>query len=223
MAGAFWSWTEGEACLTRNAGFLGSVMPASLRKLSKGKLGDESKARLASEAEWLVRDRTRLQVVRLLANGEQHVSAICDSMGQSQPAISHHLALLRHAQLIAPRRQGKHNFYSLTDTGVALAKAAEALQPGRATTRRIVRPRAPLAAATESIRSASIGQINRRRAKLIFKENRGQLSVAEIAELESLQAASRSRMLRDYPAPTLIDAKVNRLEAKVRGGRTEKS
>ena len=206
-----------------NCRVFGSVMPASLRKLSKAPLGDESEARLVSEAEWLVRDRTRLQVVILLAKGEQHVSAICDTIGQSQPTVSHHLALLRHAQIIAARRQGKHNFYSLTDTGVALAKSAEALQPGRATRRRIVRPRANLAAATESIQSAAIGQINRRRAKLIFKKNRGQLSVAEISELESLQAASRSRMLRDYPVPTVIDAKLNRLEAKLRGSRTEKS
>ena len=36
---------------------------------------------------------------------------------QSQPAVSHHLALLRHGGIIAPRRQGKNNFYSLTETG----------------------------------------------------------------------------------------------------------
>jgi DNA-binding transcriptional ArsR family regulator len=139
--------------------------------------------------------------------------------------VSHHLALLRHAQIVASRRQGKHNFYSLTDAGIALVRA---VQPGQATPPRIIRSRATVATgtSTESIRlehKASIGQINRRRAKLIFKKNRGQLSVAETSELERLQVASRSRMRRDYPAPTLIDAKLNRLEAKVRGSRTEKS
>jgi len=38
---------------------------------------------------------------------------------QSQPATSHHLALLRHGGIIAPRRQGKNNSYALTDAGDA--------------------------------------------------------------------------------------------------------
>ena len=41
---------------------------------------------------------------------------------QSQPAVSHHLALLRHGGIIDRRRQGKNNFYSLTDTGERLSK-----------------------------------------------------------------------------------------------------
>jgi DNA-binding transcriptional ArsR family regulator len=40
----------------------------------------------------------------------------------SQPAVSHHLALLRHGGIIDCRRQGKNNFYSLTDLGERLSK-----------------------------------------------------------------------------------------------------
>jgi DNA-binding transcriptional ArsR family regulator len=69
-----------------------------------------------------VSDATRLQVVLLLAEGEKHVGALCELLGQSQPAVSHHLALLRHGGIISPRRQGKNNFYSLTETGEDLAK-----------------------------------------------------------------------------------------------------
>jgi DNA-binding transcriptional ArsR family regulator len=74
-----------------------------------------------------VSDATRLQVVLMLAEGEKHVGALCAVLGQSQPAVSHHLALLRHGRIITPRRQGKNNFYSLTEAGEKLAEVARAV------------------------------------------------------------------------------------------------
>jgi ArsR family transcriptional regulator len=62
----------------------------------------------------LLSDETRLWIVHYLSRaGELHVRALCDLLGQSQPAVSHHLALLRVAGLIQLRREGKHNFYRL--------------------------------------------------------------------------------------------------------------
>jgi len=74
-----------------------------------------------------VSDPTRLQVILMLAEGEQHVGALSGELHQSQPAVSHHLALLRHGGIIAPRRQGKNNFYGLTDTGEVLATIVKTL------------------------------------------------------------------------------------------------
>lgn len=69
-----------------------------------------------------VSDPTRLQVLLLLSEKERNVSELCTDLGtQSQPAVSHHLALLRHGRLIEPRRAGKHNFYGLTEAGRELA------------------------------------------------------------------------------------------------------
>jgi DNA-binding transcriptional ArsR family regulator len=68
-----------------------------------------------------VSDPTRLQVILMLAEGEKHVGGLCEALNQSQPAVSHHLALLRHGSIIAPRRQGKNNYYGLTDAGEKLA------------------------------------------------------------------------------------------------------
>jgi DNA-binding transcriptional ArsR family regulator len=69
-----------------------------------------------------VSDPTRLQVLILLSEKERNVTELCSDLGtQSQPAVSHHLALLRHGRLIEPRRSGKHNFYALTDAGRQLA------------------------------------------------------------------------------------------------------
>ncbi len=84
-------------------------------------------ARQASVMLKFVSDPTRLQVILFLADAEHHVGALCDQLGQSQPAVSHHLALLRHGGIISPRRSGKNNFYSLSGTGVELAKVVKSL------------------------------------------------------------------------------------------------
>ncbi len=62
----------------------------------------------------LLSDETRLRILLYLAReGELHVTALCERLQQSQPAVSHHLALLRVAGLIQARRDGKHNYYSV--------------------------------------------------------------------------------------------------------------
>lgn len=60
----------------------------------------------------LLADETRLRVLSLLIqSGELNVRTLCSHLDQSQPAVSHHLALLRDAGIIEARRDGKHNYY----------------------------------------------------------------------------------------------------------------
>ena len=60
----------------------------------------------------LLSDETRLRILfYLMQQHELHVRALCELLEQSQPAVSHHLALLRVAEIIESRRDGKHNFY----------------------------------------------------------------------------------------------------------------
>lgn len=62
----------------------------------------------------LLSDETRLRILfYLLGSKELHVRALCEILHQSQPAVSHHLALLRVAELIEARREGKHNYYHI--------------------------------------------------------------------------------------------------------------
>jgi ArsR family transcriptional regulator len=62
----------------------------------------------------LLADESRLKIVLALAqDGELHVSALCGLLDQSQPAVSHHLTLMRLVGLVSYRRDGKHNFYRL--------------------------------------------------------------------------------------------------------------
>lgn len=62
----------------------------------------------------LLADETRLRVIYfLLQKDEINVRTFCNLLGQSQPAVSHHLAMLKEAGLLESRRDGKHNFYRL--------------------------------------------------------------------------------------------------------------
>jgi ArsR family transcriptional regulator len=64
-------------------------------------------------------DRSRLHILFLLSrHGEMHVSRIGEEVGQSQPAVSHHLNQLKKAGLIEYRRDGKFNYYRLLPGGL---------------------------------------------------------------------------------------------------------
>lgn len=96
-----------------------------------------------SETFKLFSDPMRLRIILLLTeNEEMHVSALCKELGQSQPAVSHHLALLRDGNLVAVRRDGKFNYYRVSGDEVAeqigaffnltLGEGENYLQGGRA-------------------------------------------------------------------------------------------
>lgn len=56
---------------------------------------------------------TRLQILEMLANKEMCVCEIITKLHLSQPAISHHLKILRQANFIIDRKEGKWIFYSI--------------------------------------------------------------------------------------------------------------
>ena len=58
-------------------------------------------------------DETRLTIVQLLVGRELCVCDILDSFVMSQPAISHHLKILRQAGVVRDKREGKCIYYSL--------------------------------------------------------------------------------------------------------------
>jgi DNA-binding transcriptional ArsR family regulator len=106
--------------------------PAPRKTKAKANKDAENRVKQARRASGLLKqmsDPTRLQVLLALSEGEQHVGALCEHLHQSQPAVSHHLALLRHGGIISPRRQGKNNFYTLTETGEELVKVVKHVVP----------------------------------------------------------------------------------------------
>jgi ArsR family transcriptional regulator len=62
----------------------------------------------------LLSDGSRLRILDLLLRSDDlNVTNLSNLLGQAQPAVSHHLALLRVAGLIEARRSGKNNFYAV--------------------------------------------------------------------------------------------------------------
>ena len=59
----------------------------------------------------------RLKILLHLArDGELNVTDLCGRIQQTQPAVSHHLALLRLHNIVHMRRDGKHSYYSVNQS-----------------------------------------------------------------------------------------------------------
>lgn len=63
-------------------------------------------------------DPTRVRIIGVLAHAEVCVGDLTLALGMSQPAVSHHLKLLRHWKIVSTRRDGKHIYYTLQDEHV---------------------------------------------------------------------------------------------------------
>lgn len=65
-------------------------------------------------------DPTRRAIFeRLARDGEQTVHALTDRAGVSQPAVSKHLGVLKHARLVRDRRAGRETHYSAQPQALA--------------------------------------------------------------------------------------------------------
>jgi DNA-binding transcriptional ArsR family regulator len=62
----------------------------------------------------LLADETRLRILNLLGQRKELcVRDLWEHLGQSQPAVSHHLGLLRMGGLVDTRHEGKHIYYRI--------------------------------------------------------------------------------------------------------------
>jgi ArsR family transcriptional regulator len=65
----------------------------------------------------MLSDPTRLRILAALAKSETSVGALARLTEMTQPAVGHHLSLLRASQFIGTRRDSKTVVYSLTELG----------------------------------------------------------------------------------------------------------
>jgi ArsR family transcriptional regulator len=61
-------------------------------------------------------DGTRRQIVDLLKRGDMTAGEIAEHFDMSKPSISHHLDLLKQADIVTSVKQGQFIYYSLNAT-----------------------------------------------------------------------------------------------------------
>lgn len=60
-----------------------------------------------------IADETRFKIILLLSKQEMAVCEFMSALNLSQPAVSHHLKILKQARLVKDHREGKWNFYTI--------------------------------------------------------------------------------------------------------------
>lgn len=58
-------------------------------------------------------DKTRRQILRDLRDGEMSAGEIAEHFDMTKPSVSHHLNILKQADLVSDRRQGQNIIYTL--------------------------------------------------------------------------------------------------------------
>ena len=61
-------------------------------------------------------DPTRREILEILKEGDRTAGEIADRFAISKPSISHHLDLLRQADLVTSVKEGQFIYYSLNTT-----------------------------------------------------------------------------------------------------------
>lgn len=67
-------------------------------------------------------DETRVKIVKLLAKGEFTVDELVEFLGAAQSTTSHHLRVLKEANLIKGEKRGRNIYYSLVTPQAALVE-----------------------------------------------------------------------------------------------------
>lgn len=66
-------------------------------------------------------DENRVQIFRILQNGELCACHLLEELNLSQPTLSHHMKILCDSGLVTGRKEGKWMHYSISAEGVQIA------------------------------------------------------------------------------------------------------
>ena len=102
---------------------------------------EQIRARLPSEDEAAdvaavfthLSDSTRVKLLSMLATSDLCVCEMADLLGMSQPAVSHHLRILRQCDVVRFRKWGQRTMYYLSDNeiGDTIRRLLEGVMSGK--------------------------------------------------------------------------------------------
>ena len=103
------------------------IVHSGIVEIVRAQMYDEPVLAEVSVLFKIMGDSTRCNILCALSHSEMCVCALAVLLGMTKSAISHQLRILREANLVRSRRDGKNVFYSLDDDHVKdiFGKAAE--------------------------------------------------------------------------------------------------
>lgn len=113
--------------LMRNNNNECEMIHAGIVEIVRAKMYEENVLSGVSSLFKIMGDSTRCNILCALSQNEMCVCALAVLLNMTKSAISHQLRILREANLVRSRREGKNVFYSLDDDHVKdiFGKAAE--------------------------------------------------------------------------------------------------
>jgi DNA-binding transcriptional ArsR family regulator len=91
----------------------GQICCQALSGLAKEEGMDEQQVEDVAQKFNGLADETRVKIVKLLGKGQFTVEEIMEFLGTAQSTTSHHLKVLKEANLIKGEKRGRNTYYSL--------------------------------------------------------------------------------------------------------------
>lgn len=76
----------------------------------------------------LIVDEMRVKILQILERESLNVTTMYKKLGESQPAVSHHLAIMLKQDVLSMEKRGKSNVYSLRDCARSYLRAIAELE-----------------------------------------------------------------------------------------------
>lgn len=96
-----------------------TLNPVALQKAESRMRSAESIIKMSDFLKILA-DPTRLKIANALLTSELCVCDIAEILGMEHSAVSHQLAVLRKANIVNTRKEGKSVYYSLSDEHIGI-------------------------------------------------------------------------------------------------------
>jgi DNA-binding transcriptional ArsR family regulator len=101
----------------------GQICCQALTGLAKEDGMDEQRVESVAQMFGGLADETRVKIVKLLSKGEFTVDELVEFLGMAQSTTSHHLKVLKDANLIKGEKRGRNTYYSLVKPEEAVVEA----------------------------------------------------------------------------------------------------